>query len=83
MKQKFLLECYWGLTYRAAVMHNTVFKDRKLKGINDFKKGLKKFISELSNQYKDKAVDEVTHVNNIKEVIKFSKKYSSILIIQN
>jgi len=81
MKQKFLEECYWTLTYQASSMHNKLYSDRKAdaKAIEHFKQELHQFIYKLSEAYITASIDETTHINNIKKVIKFSEKFSSIL----
>jgi len=79
MKLEFLLHEFQTLTIEASFQRGKIYKNTDEKQRESFKNGLREKLHELSNKYKNKEVGEEDHIENIKELIRFSKKYNSIL----
>lgn len=81
MKEQFILNEIWTLTFGAAFQRASVYK----KGIDEEKKGplkieIRRFIeTELEPQYKNAVVSEAKHISNIYSLSDHSMKFDSIL----
>lgn len=81
MKEKFILDEIWTLTFAAAFQRASVYKN----GITDvqkkpFKTELRRFIEEeVEPQYKGNMVNETDHIGNIYRISEHSARFSQIL----
>lgn len=80
MKNEFIHNEVWTLTFGGAFQRASVYQDDKIgdEAKNSFKAGLRKHIEGLIPEYMD-AVDEARHLENIHSVGRASQRHAYIL----